>query len=67
MQQNLPDRRTFDRRDELSQRVTIMETTLRMHMAACDERGARVEKVAWLIVTVVVTTLGFLLKVHFFP
>jgi len=63
------ERRSWRRRsgDNLHERVTVMETTMMIHLRECERRGLRIERLGWAIGTGVLATLGFLLKLHFFP
>jgi len=56
----------------LDERVRLLEighiemmTTIRLHVASCDRRGARMERLAWSIGGLVIAILGVLLKPHF--
>ena len=46
--------------------VTKMTETMMSHVDICDTRGKRLEKIAWLVVGLVMGALGFLIKVTFF-
>ena len=64
---HFPERRAYDRRDDdrhLPVRMAVVETTLNFHLQACEKRGARLERIAWLVVGLVVTLLSAFIKVH---
>lgn len=47
---------------EADQRLTIVETELRLHVRQCDQRAAMAQKLLWFGATINVAVLGTLLK-----
>lgn len=45
-------------------RVALLERTLNTHMISCERRGLRLERLAWLAVTIMLSVLGLLLKAY---
>ena len=46
---------------------TASQTLLGEHLKICDDRAARLERIAWAALSVMVSVLALLLKIHFFP
>lgn len=45
--------------------LLVMGRDMQGHLLACERRGARLERLAWGIATIVFVVLGMLIKAHF--
>lgn len=43
----------------------LMDQNLKAHLASCEKRAQRLEKLAWAIGAIVLSTLGLLVKAYF--
>ena len=57
--------RVEDKVEEHATVLTTAVTVLAAHVKSCDERGARVEKLVFFAVALVIAVLGFLIKPYF--